>query len=175
MRPLLPWLSFSSLMRLLVALSTSYFASLCTSSSDHGRVVYSLKESMRSLVDIDSSIGLVIPMNRVKRTENLFKQEIQDAREIQSRNAQRNQHYFFLITMMQSDHSSNNSRSFHSSNTATNNKMTPDEKVLSDLVTLEEQISLCQSMLNETGSSIDTNEGGCVCLLAIVLLSSSKS
>mmetsp|Transcript_26566 Transcript_26566/g.55777 ORF Transcript_26566/g.55777 Transcript_26566/m.55777 type:complete len:210 (+) Transcript_26566:97-726(+) len=39
-----------------------------------------------------------------------------------------------------------------------------DEKVMGDLATLEDKISLCQSMLNESGASIDTNEA----LLAVI-------
>ena len=53
---------------------------------------------------------------------------------------------------MQSDHSS----SHHSTTTSS----TPDDKISADLITLSEQISLCQTMLAQspTPASIDANE-----------------
>eukprot|EP01082_Thalassiosira_pseudonana_P014042 g12638.t1 g12638 contig6:2324122-2324790(-) len=61
--------------------------------------------------------------------------------------------------MMQSDHSTGASN--HSSTTSqpNNKNMTsPDHKVKQDLATLSEQLTLCQSMLHQAGSSIDNNE-----------------
>mmetsp|Transcript_38823 Transcript_38823/g.81614 ORF Transcript_38823/g.81614 Transcript_38823/m.81614 type:complete len:235 (+) Transcript_38823:110-814(+) len=58
--------------------------------------------------------------------------------------------------MMQSSHSN----ASQTSTSISANNMSPDEKVLQDLSTLSEQITLCQSMLVNAGptSSIDANE-----------------
>lgn len=55
--------------------------------------------------------------------------------------------------MMQSTHSAGSG--IQQNNATASN---PDEKVLTDLVTLTDQINLCQSMLAQAGSSIDGDE-----------------